>query len=126
MLMNKDTQTDWTMTINNKERELYRIVDNVVRCCATEIEEGKMSITKEDVLGRSRAENLVMTRCVLAAQIVHAGYSVTTAAQLMRRTVAAVRNMLKMDRCYYDTSRAYRIASAEATLLCKGVEPGGV
>lgn len=114
------------MTINNKERELYRIVDNVVRCCATEIEDGKMSITREDVLGRSRAENLVMTRCVLASQIIHAGYSVTTVSQLLKRTVAAVRNMLRMDRNYYDTSRAYRIASAEATLLCKDVEPGGV
>lgn len=114
------------MTLNNKEKELYRIVDVVVRCCATEIEDGEPSISREDVLGKSRAENLVMTRCILASQILHAGYSVTTAAGLLRRSVPAVRNMLRMDRNYYDTSRAYRIASAEATLLCRDVELRGV
>ena len=97
----------------------------MVRCCATEVD-GEMSVSREDVLGKSRAENLVMTRCILACQLVYAGYSVTTAALLLHRSVPAVRNMLRMDRCYRETSRAYRIASAEATLLCKDVEPGGV
>lgn len=111
--------------MNDKERELYRIVDNVVRCCTTEID-GEMSVNRDAVLGKSRAENLVMTRCILASQLVYAGYSVTTTALLMRRSVPAVRNMLKMDRCYRETSRAYRIASAEATLLCKDVGQAGV
>lgn len=74
--------------MNDKEKVLYGIVDCVIKCCATEIGEGVYSVTREDVLGKSRAENVVMTRCVLASQIVHAGYSVTTVAQLLGRTVA--------------------------------------
>lgn len=107
--------------MNNKEHELYRILDNVVQCCAFKVDEGKMSITKEDVLGRSRAENVVMTRCILVHQIVGAGYSTTTAAQLLKRDVHTIRHLLELGYQYQTTSRAYRIAHAEATLLCQDV-----
>lgn len=106
--------------MNNKEQELYRIVDYVVACCATQVDDsGRMSVTREDVLGRSRAENVVMTRCILVNQIVGAGYSTTTAAQLLRRTPHAIRHLLEVGMQYEQTSRAYRIANAEATLKCK-------
>lgn len=111
--------------MNDKERELWRIIDNTIACCAFEAS-GTLSITREDVLGKSRAENLVMTRCILASQMQHAGYSVTTIAGLLNRSVPAVRHLIKMDRDYTDTSRAYRIASAQATILNKDVEPCGL
>ena len=99
----------------------------MVRCCATQIDsDGRMSVTVEDVLGKSRAENVLMTRCILVGEMVGAGYSVTTAAQLLRRTPQAVRHLQKLGYQYHRSSRAYRIAEAEAVLLCRRIEPGGV
>ena len=51
--------------MNDKEKELWRVIDNVIKCCAIELPSGELSITREDVLGKSRAENLVMTRCMV-------------------------------------------------------------
>lgn len=108
--------------MNNKEIELYRILDAVISCCATQIDEqGTMSITRDDVLGRNRAENAVMTRCVLAEMVVMAGYSITTLAQLLHRTQPAVRHLLELSADFRKTSRAYRIAEAEATIMCKDI-----
>lgn len=50
---------DWVF-MNDKEKELWRVIDNVIKCCAIELQNGELSITREDVLGKSRAENLVM------------------------------------------------------------------
>lgn len=108
--------------MNNKQSALMQIVEIVVTCCATKNEEsGTLSVCKEDVLGKSRVENVVMTRCILASQIVGAGYSVTTVAQLLGRTTSAVRRMLEQASTYYRSSKAYRIADAEATLLCRNI-----
>lgn len=113
--------------MNNKETELWRIVDIVVECCATKVkEDGTMSLTREDVLGKSRAENVVMTRCILVMMIIGAGYSVTTAAQLLGRTPHAIRHLLDIGHNYHISSRAFRIASAEATLMCKDIEAQGL
>ena len=54
--------------MNDKEKELWRVIDNVIKCCAIELPSGELSITREDVLGKSRAENLVMTRCMVVEQ----------------------------------------------------------
>lgn len=109
--------------MNNKELELYRIVDYVVDCCATQVDNtGRMSVTREDVLGKSRAENVVMTRSILVNQLVSAGFSTTTAAQLLKRTTHAIRHLLEVGHQYEQTSRAYRIANAEATLKCRDIE----
>lgn len=51
--------------MNDKEKELWRVIDNVIKCCAIELQNGELSITREDVLGKSRAENLVMARCMV-------------------------------------------------------------
>lgn len=108
--------------MNNKELELYRILTIVTECCTTDIDEnGTKSITKEDVLGKSRKENVVMTRAMFVSQAIDAGYSLTTIAQLLHRTETAVRHLFKINIDYYKTSRAYRIAHAESTLKCKDI-----
>ena len=113
--------------MNDKEKMLMQIVDIVVECCATQVNEsGRMSVTKEDVLGTSRAENVVMTRCILAMMVVGAGYSVTTTAMLMNRSVHAVRHMVEVGQQYHMSSRAFRIAFAEATLKCKDMDGSGM
>lgn len=105
--------------MNAKETELRRIVDVVIGCCATEIQEGSKTITRDEVLGRSRCENAVMTRCILVDQIIAAGYSIATAAHVLNRTVQAVRHMMEMSMTYRKTSRAYRIADEEARSKCR-------
>ncbi len=73
--------------MNDKEKELWRVIDNVIKCCAIELQNGELSITREDVLGKSRAENLLMARCMVVEQMIHAGFSITTIATVPNRTV---------------------------------------
>lgn len=113
--------------MNEKQAHLNSIVNIVVDCCAIEIDDkGTMSITREDVIGKSRAENVVMTRAILCRMIAFAGYSTTTTAMLLGRTEAAVRHLLKLAMQFHATSRAYRIAEAEATLKCKDLPDSGI
>lgn len=108
--------------MNNKQTELYRILDNVVLCCATQVDDkGTLSVTKDDVLSKARNENVVMTRCILVNQILAAGYSVSTAAMFINRTVPAIRHLMNAHFQFLKQSRAYRIANAEATLKCKDI-----
>lgn len=99
--------------MNQKEKELYRIVDCVVSCCAMNVENGQ-SITRDELLGPRRTENLVMTRCILIEQVLRAGYSVTTLACLLHRSAAAVRHLRGLGRQLIKTSFAYRVAYNEA------------
>lgn len=106
--------------MNNKEMMLWQILDIVVGCCATAIDEkGTMSVTKEQVLGRDKGANVVMTRCILSRMILFEGYTVETVALLLKRTPRAVRNMRDQGANLYETSRAYRLAEVEATIKCK-------
>lgn len=106
--------------MNNKEAELYRLLNVAVDCCAMKVDDkGTMSVTTEEVIGKSRKENVVMTRSVLVCLILHAGYSVTTCADFLHRTIAAVRHLEGLSDVYLKTSKAYRIALAEATLKAR-------
>ena len=109
--------------MNDKEKELWRVIDNVIKCCAITNPDGTLNITREEVLGKSRAENLVMARCMVVEQMYHAGFSTTTTAQVLNRTVQAVKHLQKLAFDYLKTSRVYRLATAQATLLNKDVEP---
>lgn len=109
--------------MNKKEQEIWRIIDNVIKCCAMKMPDGSLSITKEDVLGKSRAENVVMARCMVVEQMLHAGFSVTTIAIILNRSPQDVRHLRRLAYHYIETSRVYRLATAEATLLNKDVEP---
>ena len=74
--------------MNDKEKEIYRVIDNVVKCCAIELPDGTLSISRDDVLGKSREENIVMARAMVVEQMIHAGFSFTTIAQILNRNVA--------------------------------------
>lgn len=104
--------------MNAKETELRRIVDTVIDCCATRDEDGTPSLTASDVLGNSRTENAVMTRCILVEMILSAGYSVGTAAFLLHRSNSSVRRIRQTAADFRATSRAYRIAEEEAYSRC--------
>lgn len=103
--------------------KLWKIIDNVIKCCAMTNVDGSLSITIEDILGKSRAENLVMTRCMIVEQMLHAGFNTTTIANVLNRSVQNIRHLRKLAYRYINNSRVYRLATAEATLLNKDVEP---
>lgn len=109
--------------MNKKEELIWRVVDNVISCCCVTKHDGTKSITREDIIGKSREENVVMARCLVVEQMVHAGFTIATIGFIIGRTVQATRHLLKMSTQYYEISRAYRLATSEATLLNKDVEP---
>lgn len=112
------------LLMNKKEELIWRVIDNVISCCSVTRIDGAKSITREDVVGKSREENVVLTRClVVVEQMVHAGFTISTIAFILNRTVQATRHLLKMSNDYYESSRAFRLATSEATLLNKDVEP---
>lgn len=109
--------------MNDKEKEIYRVIDNAVKCCAIELPNGTLSINRDDILGKSREENIVMARAMVVEQMLHAGFSITTIAQILSRNVASIRHLRKLAYDYLSISRVYRLATAQATLLNKDVEP---
>ena len=112
--------------MNDKDSALYNIVDIVVACCATEIRDGVMSLTRADVLGKSRNENVCMARTILVNQLLWAGFSVTTVSALLHRSPNAIRHICEQNGTYVKNSRAYRLALSEATTKCKNIEPKGI
>lgn len=42
--------------MNKKEELIWRVIDNVISCCAVTRIDGAKSITREDVVGKSREE----------------------------------------------------------------------
>lgn len=101
--------------MNDKEKELNRIIDIVVECCDM-AEHGV--ITKELLLSGSKRENIVMTRCILVYEVVRAGYTITTCAELLGCTTQMARMLMTKDGDFQRSSRAYRLAKEEATKLC--------
>ena len=100
-------------TMNAKDTELLRIVDLVINCCASNVA-GETPISREEVLGKARNENIVMTRTILVALIIEAGYSTTTAALLLHRDVHTIRHLINLNDHLRKSSKAYRIAFEEA------------
>lgn len=106
--------------MNKKQQELNRITKIVIDCCEMEIDdEGKTTITLKDVKSKSRRIDLVMTRCILAAKAFAHGFSIETIAKLLKRSVPAVRHLLKLGYCFKKTSKAYNIANKEVEEKCE-------
>lgn len=53
------------LLMNKKEELIWRAIDNVISCYAVTRIDGAKSITREDVVGKSREENVVLTRCLV-------------------------------------------------------------
>ena len=81
------------------------------------------SITRESIVSKSREENVVMARALVVEQMVHTGFTITSIVYILNRTVQATRYLFKLSTEFYRTSRAFRLATSEATLMNKDVEP---
>lgn len=71
-MKNKQLDTK-DLLMNKKEELIWRVIDNVINCCAVTRIDGAKSITREDVVGKSREENVVLTRCLVVEQMVPDG-----------------------------------------------------
>lgn len=56
-MKNKQLDTK-DLLMNKKEELIWRVIDNVINCCAVTRIDGAKSITREDVVGKSREENV--------------------------------------------------------------------
>ena len=67
---NKQLESE-NLLMNKKEELIWRVIDNVISCCAVTRIDGAKSITREDVVGKSREENVVLTRSLVVEQMVN-------------------------------------------------------
>lgn len=104
--------------VNDKEKRIYEVLDVVVSCCSMDID-GVPTLTPDDVVGKCRKTNVVMTRAIFVTELLFLGFSRDTIAQVLHRTVPAVGHLLDAAHGWRITSHAYRLAEAEATIKCK-------
>lgn len=106
--------------MNDKESQIYKILDICIDCCSIDVDDnGTKNMSRKDITGNSRVENIVMTRCMFAVHMKYCGYSVSTIAQFLHKTEASIRNMFNLHCHFLVDSKAYRVADAEVTLKCK-------
>lgn len=104
--------------MNDKDFELNRIISIVVNCCKSSLWSDK-SITREDLLGKSKNENVCMARTILVSQLINAGFTVSTISGLLKRTAQGIRHIIKTNYSLLKSSRAYKIASGEVAEKCR-------
>ena len=98
--------------MNEKDYELDRIVSVVIDCTKSSIWSDNF-ITKEELLGKSKNENVCMARAILVSQLIEAGFTITTIANLLKRTAQGIRHIIKTNYTLLKSSRVYKIASGE-------------
>lgn len=108
--------------MNDKDKEMHRIIDAVIEACTTTINESTYSISKADVLGKCKKENTNITRSMLAYHLLQFGLCVTTISMLFGKSVQAVRNMINTHYELMKESKAYRIANSQVIRKLKESE----
>lgn len=106
---------------NAKQKMLDAIVDIVVECCDVKYN-GRSSVSREEVLGKSKRESVVLTRSMLALQLKHEGYTIDTIALILDRSQETIRDLIASAYDNISTSRAFRRAAAEVALRCMDLE----
>lgn len=105
--------------MNDKEKLFYHVVETVARCCSYTLKDGRQSITVADVLGKSRRENVQLTRNIAVGLLVALGFTVSTCAVMMHRSPPAIRCMMRADKQMQETSHVYRLAQRQARGECR-------
>lgn len=106
--------------MNEKEQTLFDILDIVIgesQICSAD----GAQITREDVRGRCKKENVCMCRCIYVSMLMYMGYSKTTIAAFIGRTEQAVSDILLAAHEYKKKSWAYRVVDAKSTLKCSEI-----
>lgn len=111
--------------MNDKQKWLDVVIGIVIECCDVQYN-GKNSITREEILGKSKRENAVLTRSLLALQLKHEGYTVDTIAMILDRSPDAVRDMISSGYDLVSSNKAFRRAAAEVALKCCDADEGEI
>lgn len=101
--------------MNDLEIEINSITDIVIECCVTHLQNGDASITKSEVLSKSKKENATIARYMLSNYLLKFGLSTTTISLMFNCSVQSVRNMLSHHEDWMKNSQAYRIANAQVS-----------
>lgn len=110
--------------MNDKDEELYRILDNTIQSCAVLSNDGRAKVTRDLLIGRCRKENVVMVRTMVVSQIYAAGFTISTIADFLgNRAPQSIHHMLDKGYLLSKNSSAYRIAEKEASILNKHDHP---
>lgn len=99
--------------MNDINKEINRIIDTVIECSKSVVSHEHMSVTREEVLGRSRKENAIRVRCLIAYFLYNDGLSITTIGQILGKSSRAVRYKLSLHENYYTSSNIFRIVHAQ-------------
>ena len=112
--------------MNDISKEINRIIDTVIDCSKAAIGNDHTSVTRDEVIGRSKKENAVRVRCLVAHFLYKHGLSITTIGMLLGKSTQAVRNKLGMHDNFMRESQIYRIVHAqiERTLKANAVDYG--
>ena len=85
--------------MNKKETLIWSIIDNVIKACDIPRADGTHSINREDIVGKSREENVVMARALVVEQMVHAGFTITSISYILDTYDRIVFNRQYADMC---------------------------
>lgn len=107
--------------MNDKQKWLDTIIDIVVECCDVKYN-GRSSISRADVLGKTKREAVVLTRSMLALQLKHEGYTVDTIAMILDRSPDTIRDLITAGYDSVSNNKAFRRAAAEVALKCCEME----
>ena len=99
--------------MNNINKEINRVIDTVIDCSKAVVSHEHMSVTKEEVMKKSKKENAFRVRCLIVYFLYKDGLSVTTIGMLLGRTVQSVRYKLTQHDEFMKTSKIYRLVAAE-------------
>ncbi len=110
--------------MNDINKEINRIIDTVIDCSRAAVSHEHMSITRAEVIGKSRKENAVRVRCLVTHFLFKHGLSITTIGMLLGKSTQAVRNKLGRHDNFMKESQIYRIvyAQIERTLKANAVD----
>lgn len=92
---------------------MEKIINAVIDCCKSSMCNDTM-ITKDNLLGRSRRENICIARAILVSILIKEGYTVSTISSLLNRTTQGIRHIIKMDYYLKKHSKCYNIMANEA------------
>lgn len=111
--------------MNNKERLMQKVMELCAKCCSYATGDGRGTVTAGDLRGRSRAENISMSRCICVGILISMGFTISSLAFALNRTAPAIRHMVELDRRYERTSLVYRIAQRQARTEARRAEEEG-
>ncbi len=107
--------------MNVKETLITTALDNVVKGCSVESYSNIKSITKEDILGKSRAQLVVIARCILVKVLVKLGFPLITIAELLHKSKNTVRNLLTIGDQYMKTSNVFKLVYEDVLNSCENI-----